>query len=130
MECIICLNDVSYNDYIILDCCKKIVHISCINNWIQSNINSNTEIDKCFYCKKENECITNIIHNISISNETINDNDNDNDSDHSNNTYIITIPVLRDECSVIGSIINICVFVFGSIIMFTIGISIFRGSGF
>ena len=128
MECIICLNDVSFNDYIILVSCKKTVHISCINNWIESNIHSNTEIDKCFYCKKENECITNIIHNISVSNEYASG--NDNDSEHSNNTYIITIPINRDECHIIKGVLNICLFLFMAIVVFTLGLSIFRGGIF
>ena len=60
-ECIICFTDISLNDFFILDCCKKPVHIECLNTWIKSNINSNQEIDKCFYCKRNNEYIDSII---------------------------------------------------------------------
>ena len=34
MECIICLNDISFNDYIITECCKQIIHIECLKSWV------------------------------------------------------------------------------------------------
>ncbi len=52
-ECIICLIDTSANDYLELDCCKKIVHIDCLNTWIKTNIKNTEEIRKCFHCKKK-----------------------------------------------------------------------------
>ncbi len=52
-ECIICLIDASGNDYLQLDCCKKIVHIDCLNTWIKTNIQNTEEVRKCFYCKKK-----------------------------------------------------------------------------
>jgi len=61
-ECIICLTDTSDNDYIELDCCKKIVHIDCLNLWIQTNIKNTEEVRKCFHCKKKNDYINTIIH--------------------------------------------------------------------
>lgn len=61
-ECIICLIDASGNDYLQLDCCKKIVHIDCLNTWIKTNIQNTEEVRKCFYCKKKNDYINTIIH--------------------------------------------------------------------
>lgn len=61
-ECIICLIDTSANDYLELDCCKKIVHIDCLNTWIKTNIKNTEEIRKCFHCKKKNDYIDTIIH--------------------------------------------------------------------
>ena len=43
-ECIICFSDISMNDYLELDCCKQIVHIECLNKWIQSNIKNNRRL--------------------------------------------------------------------------------------
>ena len=75
-DCIICLTDVSFNDYITLECCNKVTHITCINDWISKNIDTNTDIDKCFHCKKENEIITNIIYNIKNKKKQIPDIEN------------------------------------------------------
>ena len=65
-ECIICLIDTSANDYLELDCCKKIVHIDCLNTWIKTNIKNTEEIRKCFHCKKKNDYIDTIIHYINL----------------------------------------------------------------
>jgi len=66
MECIICFNDVSYNDYIQMECCNQLVHINCLTIWISSNIVKNTEITKCFYCRSSSELIENIMHDTNI----------------------------------------------------------------
>ena len=62
MECIICFIDVSYNNYLCTECCQQIIHIDCLKNWIELNLNINTDIHKCFYCKNNNVYINNIIH--------------------------------------------------------------------
>jgi hypothetical protein len=68
MECSICYEDVSYNDYVNLDCCNKLTHILCINRWIRYNININTDIHLCIYCKKGNDYISSIIYYINQEN--------------------------------------------------------------
>ena len=67
MECIICLNDISFNDYIITECCKQIIHIECLKSWVYLNIHKNSEINMCFYCKSDNEYINNLIYSININ---------------------------------------------------------------
>ena len=60
MECIICLTDISINDFYKLSCCNNDVHITCINKWIHSNIN-NKDISKCFICSQKNDIIEDIV---------------------------------------------------------------------
>ena len=60
MECIICLTDISINDFYKLICCNNDVHIKCINEWIHSNIN-NKDISKCFICSQKNDIIQDIV---------------------------------------------------------------------
>ena len=60
MECIICLTDISINDFYNLSCCNNNIHIKCINEWIQSNIN-NKDISKCFICSQQNDIIEDIV---------------------------------------------------------------------
>jgi len=76
MECIICLNDISYNDHFNLICCKNKVHITCLNEWIEKNINKK-DISKCFICNQKNDIIQDITsftkQNIVINVEQTND---------------------------------------------------------
>ena len=61
-ECIICLMDTSYNDYLKLDCCRKTVHKDCLNTWIKTNIRNTEQVSKCFHCKGNNNYINTIIY--------------------------------------------------------------------
>ena len=76
MECIICFNDISYNDHFNLICCKNKVHITCLNEWIEKNINKK-DISKCFICNQKNDIIQDITsftkQNIVINVEQTND---------------------------------------------------------
>ena len=62
MECIICYEDVSHNDFIIFVCCQQTTHITCLQNWVLYNLHSNSDISLCIYCKSHNIYIHNIIH--------------------------------------------------------------------
>ncbi len=64
-ECPICFEFLdNSNDYIILKCCKKNVHISCLNSWYnKNNINNNLS---CFLCTQKNNDINNILINDNI----------------------------------------------------------------
>ena len=100
MECIICLTDISINDFYNLTCCNNDVHIKCINKWIQSNIN-NKDISKCFICSQKNDIIEDIVLwnskkffnnekyiNIYTTNNLNNNEDNVNTANNlSNNLY-------------------------------------------
>ena len=67
MECIICLKDISNNDFIVLECCKQNIHIDCLKQWINTNYNKNTDISLCIYCKNKNNIINDMINNIIIN---------------------------------------------------------------
>ena len=60
IECVICLNDISDNDYYTLTCCKNDVHIYCLNNWVNKNITKKNIAD-CFICSQENSMIENMV---------------------------------------------------------------------
>ena len=74
MECLICFCDVSNNDYLLLDCCDKIVHINCFKTWINKNKNTHGEINKCIFCKQENDIINNLLYNQYNNNSSVNNN--------------------------------------------------------
>ena len=60
IECVICLNDISDNDYYTLTCCKNDVHIYCLNDWVNKNITKKNIAD-CFICSQENSMIENMV---------------------------------------------------------------------
>lgn len=49
-ECPICFEILNENNIIILDCCNKTSHISCLVNWYKNNPHNKT----CFICNREN----------------------------------------------------------------------------
>ena len=63
IECLICYNEITNNDFVILECCNNYTHLSCLNNWISFNINNITDISSCFYCKQPNIIINDITNN-------------------------------------------------------------------
>lgn len=65
-ECIICMDDRYDNDYIKMPCCNTVIHESCIKQWIINNSDTNSEIDRCIYCKQTTEFYNNIIYTINI----------------------------------------------------------------
>lgn len=56
-ECCICLNTFNY-EFIIMNCCKKYIHKTCLMDWILSDYN---KILKCPLCIQNVENINNII---------------------------------------------------------------------
>ena len=84
MECIICLNEISINDYYNLNCCNNNVHIICLNKWIKNNINKK-DISKCFICSQDND----IIYDITSFNNNNNNDDNNNNNNNNNDDDII-----------------------------------------
>ena len=65
MECVICLDDISSNEYSKFDCCNNSSHNSCLHSWIVKNID-NKNIHKCFICSQDNSAIKNIIFHIFV----------------------------------------------------------------
>jgi len=103
MECIICLTDISINDFYKLSCCNNDVHIKCINKWIQSNIN-NKDILKCFICNQNNDIIEDIVlwnsqkffnNDKYINIHTINDNENDINTANNLNNNLYKKKILK-----------------------------------
>ena len=120
-ECIICLIDTSANDFLQLDCCKKIVHIDCLNTWIKTNIKNIEEIKKCFHCKKKNDYIDTIIHYIKLEEgDNINyDSDTNSLVEIQNNISTINIRRRRfymSSCNYLFCIMStiICLILFNS----------------
>lgn len=70
MECVICLDDISCNDYCKFNCCNNSAHILCLNSWIVKNID-NKNIHKCFICNQDNNAIKNIMSLYSCSTDEI-----------------------------------------------------------
>ncbi len=91
IECVICLNDISDNDYYTLTCCKNDVHIYCLNDWVNKNI-TKKNIAKCFICSQENSMIENMVsYNKSSHNnsETVMDYEYDDTNNITNNNNSI-----------------------------------------
>jgi hypothetical protein len=70
MECVICLDDISCNDYCKFNCCNNSAHIVCLNSWIVQNIN-NKNVHKCFICNQDNNALKNIISLYTFNNDEI-----------------------------------------------------------
>ena len=81
-ECPICFNFIEENDpYLLLSCCNKKVHISCLDNWYNNNGNKNK---LCFLCTKESSDLESIIVKSPIveqNNRTLIINNNNNYKD-------------------------------------------------
>ena len=105
MECSICYEDVSYNDYVNLDCCNKLTHILCINRWIRYNININTDIHLCIYCKKGNDYISSIIYYINQENNN-NLLDSVNYSINESNNNMVDHSINESNNNMVGHSIN------------------------
>lgn len=112
MECIICFNDISYNDHFNLICCKNKVHITCLNEWIEKNINKK-DISKCFICNQKNDIIQDIT-SFTRQNVII-DIDETNDITVINNNVsnlIIIRKYLINTCKIIIIVLIILYFVY------------------
>jgi hypothetical protein len=97
-ECVICLNDISINDYYTLTCCKNDVHICCLNDWVDKNI-TKKNISRCFICSQENSIIATMAsYNSTIDNNYINNSiNNDNNSITNDNNSINNEIVLYND---------------------------------
>jgi hypothetical protein len=83
MECVICLEDISCNDYSKFNCCNNSAHNICLKSWVDKSI-KNKNVAKCFICSQKNSAIENIIalHSCNYNTSEIMNNNN-------NNNYII-----------------------------------------
>jgi len=119
MECVICLEDISCNDYCKFNCCNNSVHNTCLKSWVDKSI-KNKNVAKCFICGQKNSAIENIITRHScIATEILNNNNN-------NNYIIIDISAnnLTHSQSQSHSYIEVTAFFILKLIYITLAISI------
>lgn len=79
-ECIICMNEYQ-DDFITLECCKKNVHLVCLNKWIEVNFQNKIFLKNCLHCKQNNI----FIKQLSNYNTNTNINTNTNNINNTNN---------------------------------------------
>jgi len=62
-ECVICFEDISSNNFIYFDCCKKNFHKDCLDKWINVNKEKNNDLNKCIYCRQKSTIMDKLIKN-------------------------------------------------------------------
>ena len=103
-ECPICFNNIEDNDaYLLLSCCNKKVHISCLDNWYNNNGKKNK---LCFLCTKESSDLESII----VKSPIIEQNNRTLIINNNSYKYCISIFIILLLCSLIIIFINIKVF--------------------
>ena len=75
LDCPICFDPLDSSDVITMDCCKKQLHLKCINAWHMKNIDSETK-DLCIMCRTKSELMSDIYNTINL---TVYDDDDDDD---------------------------------------------------
>ena len=68
IECLICLDNIKIftDEYILLECCNKQVHITCLCNWIKSS--DNVDKSNCPYCRQKSIMCNDIYITLNIQN--------------------------------------------------------------
>ncbi len=107
IECVICLENIVDDDpMLILECCRKKVHLKCVIDWYTKYPNNKT----CFICNQNNNFCKDLVY--STSNST-------------SNSHIIIPNVIRIDTPNQSTILDktkglvICPFIF--ILLFIIG---------
>ena len=69
LDCPICLDPLEESDVITMDCCKKQIHLKCINAWHLKNLQSNVRDTKdlCIMCRSKSELMSDIYNSIAIT---------------------------------------------------------------
>ncbi len=69
LDCPICFDPLDTSDVITMDCCKKQLHLKCINEWHLKNIDSTCRDTKdlCIMCRTKSELMSDIFNSISIT---------------------------------------------------------------
>lgn len=62
-ECVICFEDISSNNFIYFDCCKKKFHKDCLDKWINVNKKKNNYLNNCIYCRQKSTIMDKLIKN-------------------------------------------------------------------
>ncbi len=66
LDCPICFDALDTSDVITMDCCKKQIHLKCINEWHMKNIDSQTK-DLCIMCRTKSELMNDIYNTLTIT---------------------------------------------------------------
>ena len=78
LDCPICFDALDTCDVITMDCCKKQLHLKCINKWHIKNINSETR-DLCIMCRTKSSLMSDIYNTIRL---TVQDDDDHEDVEY------------------------------------------------
>lgn len=80
MECPICFGDIEQSDAVlIVDCCRKKIHLACLIEWYSKYPNNKT----CFLCNQSNSFCKDFVYSDNSSQS--------NNTDTSNNSFIIEV---------------------------------------
>ena len=83
IECPICFEDLTNDDFLI-DCCKKYIHTDCITKWYITHPNNK----RCFICNQENNFCKNFINLNTTIDIIIDVNNNESQINYYNNLYL------------------------------------------
>ena len=75
LDCPICFDALDTCDVITMDCCKKQIHLKCINRWHIKNINSDTR-ELCIMCRTKSTLMSDIYNTVRL---TIDDEDDEDE---------------------------------------------------
>ena len=81
LDCPICFDPLDSCHIITMDCCRKQLHLKCINKWHMKNIDSETK-ELCIMCRTKSDLMTDIYNTLSL---TIYDDDDDDEENVVNN---------------------------------------------
>ena len=120
MECVICLEDISCNDYCKFNCCNNSVHNTCLKSWVDKSItHKKRNVAKCFICSQKNSAIEHI-----LTQHSYNANTNEIVNNNNNNYIIIDISANNINQTQAQSYIEIRSFLILKLIYTTLAISI------
>ena len=122
MECVICLEDISCNDYCKFNCCNNSAHNTCLKSWVDKSIKKKN-VAKCFICSQKNSAIENIITQHSSNAAANAANAAEIVNNNNNNNYII-IDISANNISHSQSYIEIRSFLILKLFYTTLAISI------
>ena len=95
LDCPICFEPLDSSAIITMDCCKKQLHLKCINEWHVKNIDSETR-DLCIMCRSNSVLMTDIYNTVRL---TIHDDNNeDHEFDFIRNRVIVRRRRRRRDC--------------------------------
>ena len=115
-ECLICLENIEIHtdEYIILECCNKQVHIHCLCNWINSSDNINKL--SCPYCRQKSIMCNDIYNTLNIS-RNISRNIEFRNTNINNQQYLNLHNIEDTTCSFYMCIYKIYAIVFSIVIL-------------